>query len=83
MIDKQKIKTCSENIAKSINIKEEGEYVLIKGGFYTHELLEEIGLSILRKGGIPHITSTSDYFDESIFTDDLIKVNIIEKTPLG
>jgi len=82
MIDKQKIKTCAENIAKSINIKEEGEYVLIKGGFYTHELLEEIGLSILRKGGIPHITSTSDYFDESIFTDDLIKANIIEKTPL-
>ena len=82
MIDKQKIKTCAENIARSINIKEEGEYVLIKGGFYTHELLEEIGLSILRKGGIPHITSTSDYFDESIFTDDLIKANIIEKTPL-
>ena len=82
MIDKQKIKTCADNIAKSINIKEEGEYVLIKGGFYTHELLEEIGLSILRKGGIPHITSTSDYFDESIFTDDLIKANIIEKTPL-
>jgi len=82
MIDKQKIKTCAENIARSINIKEEGECVLIKGGFYTHELLEEIGLSILRKGGIPHITSTSDYFDESIFTDDLIKANIIEKTPL-
>ena len=82
MIDKQKIKTCADNIAKSINIKEDGEYVLIKGGFYTHELLEEIGLSVLRKGGIPHITSTSDYFDESIFTDDLIKANIIEKTPL-
>jgi len=82
MIDKEKIKLCAENIANSINMKKEGEYILIKGGFYAHQLLEEIGLSILRKGGIPHITSTSDYYDESIFQDDLIKPNIIEKTPM-
>jgi aminopeptidase len=81
MIDKEKIKLCAENISKSINLKE-GEYVLIKGGFYAHELLEEIGLSVLRKGGIPHITSTSDYYDQSIFQDDLIKSNVIEKTPM-
>ena len=82
MIDKEKIKLCAENIANSINMKKEGEYILIKGGFYAHQLLEEIGLSVLRKGGIPHITSTSDYYDESIFQDDLIKPNIIEKTPM-
>ena len=45
-------------------------------------MLEEIGLSVLRKGGIPHISSTSDYYDQSIFQDDSIKANIIEKTPL-
>ena len=82
MIDKEKIKLCAENIANSINMKKEGEYILIKGGFYAHQLLEEIGLSVLRNGGIPHITSTSDYYDESIFQDDLIKPNIIEKTPM-
>ena len=82
MIEREKIRLCAENITKSINIQKEGELVLIKGGLYTHELLEEIGLSVLRKGGLPHITSTSDYFDESMFQDELIKTNIIEKTPL-
>jgi len=82
MIDKEKIRLCAENITNSINMKEEGEYILIKGGLYAHQLLEEIGLSVLRKGGIPHITSTSDYYDESIFKDDLIKPSIIEKTPM-
>jgi aminopeptidase len=82
MVDKQKMKLCAENIAKSINIKNEGEQILIKGGFYCHDLLEEIGLSVLRKGGIPHITSTSDYYDESMFQDESIKVTTIEKTPL-
>ena len=56
MIEKEKMKLCAENITKSINIQKEGELVLIKGGLYTHELLEEIGLSVLRKGGLPHIT---------------------------
>ncbi len=80
MITKEKIKFCAKNIVKSINITEEGEFILIKGGFYCHELLEEIGLSVLRKGGIPHITSISDYFDESRFTDKDIKIETIAKT---
>lgn len=82
MIDKEKTKLCAENIANSINMKKEGEYILIKGGFYAHQLLEEIALSILRKGGIPHITSTSDYYDKTIFQDDLIKPKTIGKTPM-
>ena len=63
-------------------MRKEGENILIKGGFYAHDLLEEIGLSVLRNGGIPHITSTSDYYDQSKFQDDSLKANIIEKTPL-
>jgi len=82
MITIEKIKTCAENITKSVNMQKEGELVLIKGGFYTHELLEEIGLEVLRRGGIPHITSTSDYFDESMFSDKDIKVGTLQKTPL-
>jgi len=80
MITKEKIKSCAENIAKSINIKKEGECILISGGLYCHDLLEEIGLCVYRKGGIPHITSISDYFDESRFTDENIKVETLAKT---
>jgi len=81
MISKEKTKLCAENIARSINIQKKGELVLIKGGLYTHELLEEIGLEVMRKGGIPHITSVSDYFEKSMFTDDGIEIETIQKTP--
>ncbi|MHA2430530.1 MAG: aminopeptidase [Promethearchaeota archaeon] len=81
MITKQKIKLCAENITKSVNIKKDGEFVVIRGGFHCYELLEEIALSILRKGGIPHIFSTSDYFEENIWQDDKIKAKTLEKPP--
>lgn len=82
MITKDKIKLCAENIARSISIKKEGEFVVIRGGAYSQELLEEIGLSILRKGGIPHLSYTSDYYTETIFQDNQIKVETLEKTPI-
>ncbi|MFX1524792.1 MAG: aminopeptidase [Promethearchaeota archaeon] len=82
MIDKSKIKLCADNIANYVRIKKEGEYVLIKGGLYAHELLEEIGLSVLRRGGLPHITSTSDYYDETMFKDNSITPYTLEKTPM-
>jgi aminopeptidase len=81
MIPKEKLKLCADNITKSVSIKKEGEFILIKGGLYCHELLEEIGLSVLRKGGIPHIFSTSDYFDKVKFHDSQITVEIIEQPP--
>ncbi|MFX0043416.1 MAG: aminopeptidase [Candidatus Hodarchaeota archaeon] len=82
MITKDKVQLCAENIARSINIKKEGEFILIRGGAYSQELLEEIGLSILRKGGIPHLSYTSDYYQETIFKDEQIKIKTLEKTPL-
>ncbi len=82
MITKEKIKLCAENITKSVNIKKEGEFILIKGAIYCQDLLEEIGLSVLRKGGIPHITSVSDYFEESMWQDNQIKVKTLQKPPL-
>ncbi len=82
MITKEKIKLCAENITKSVNIKKEGEFILIKGAIYCQNLLEEIGLSVLRKGGIPHITSVSDYFEESMWQDDQIKVKTLQNPPL-
>jgi len=82
MITKEKIRLCAENITKSINIKKEGEYILIKGAIYCQELLEEIGLRVFRKGGIPHITSTSDYFEESIWQDDQITPKTLERPPI-
>ena len=66
MIDKEKIEKCAENIVKCVNIKE-GECIYIKGGVYCQELLEEIALTILRKGGLPHISSSSDNYAETIY----------------
>ncbi|MFX0104835.1 MAG: aminopeptidase [Candidatus Hodarchaeota archaeon] len=82
MITKEKIKLCAENIARSINIKKEGELILIEGGQYCFELLDEIGLSVLRKGAIPHFTTISDYFDESRFTDEKISLETLAKIPI-
>ncbi|MFX1392376.1 MAG: aminopeptidase [Promethearchaeota archaeon] len=80
MIDKEKIKICAENIVKCVSIKE-GECIYIRGGIYCQELLEEIALNVLRRGGLPHISSTSDYFSEMIYKDDQIKIETLEKTP--
>ncbi|MFX1389018.1 MAG: aminopeptidase [Promethearchaeota archaeon] len=82
MIAKEKIKSCAENITKSVNLKKEGEFVIIRGGYYCHDLLEEIALNVLRRGGIPHIISTSDYYEETIWQDDKIKPKTIEKPPI-
>jgi aminopeptidase len=82
MITKEKIKLCSENITKSVNIKKESEFILIRGATYCQELLEEIGLCVLRKGGIPHISATSDYYEENIWQDDRIKPDTLKKPPL-
>ena len=46
MIQKEKIRKCSENIVKCVNVKE-FEYIYIKGGIYCQELLEEIALNVL------------------------------------
>ena len=66
MIDKKKIKSCADNIVKCVSVRE-GECIYIRGGIYCQELLEEIALNVLRRGGLPHISSTTDYFSEMIF----------------
>ncbi len=80
-IDKKKINLCSENIVKCVNVKE-GDNVYIKGGIYCQDLLEEVALNVLRKGALPHISSTTDYFSEMIYKDKQIKIKTLEKTPL-
>ncbi|HEY0089540.1 MAG TPA: aminopeptidase [Candidatus Lokiarchaeia archaeon] len=81
MIEKSKINLCAENIVKCVNVKE-GECVYIKGGIYCQELLEEIALNVLRKGGLPHLTSSSDNYAKTIYQDDKIKIKTLEKTPM-
>ncbi|MFW9951471.1 MAG: aminopeptidase [Candidatus Thorarchaeota archaeon] len=81
MVSKEKIKSCAENIVNFINIQKEGEKVLVKGGLYSHELLEEIALNVFRKGGIPEIVCYSDYFYETLYQDATIKTSTLEITP--
>ena len=82
MVDKDKVKLCAKNIVNAINIQKKGENVLVRGGVYSQDLLEEIGLEVYRKNGIPVITSNSDYYDETIFQDSSISSEILEITPL-
>jgi aminopeptidase len=81
MVDKDKVKLCAENIAKSIHMKKKGENVFIRGGLYSKDLLEEIGLTIYRNGGIPFLSYTSDYYTNSVFQDNSIDVSTVEMTP--
>jgi aminopeptidase len=80
MISKNKIKLCAKNIVNAINIKKEGECIYITGGTYAHELLEEIGLEVYRKGGLPQISYTTDYYQQSIYQDPNITIKTL-KTP--
>jgi aminopeptidase len=82
MVDKEKIKLCAKNIVNAINIQNIGENVLVKGGIYCQDLLEEIALEVYRHEGLPVITSNSDYFDETMFQDSRISSDILELTPL-
>jgi len=82
MVDKEKIKLCAKNIVSAINIQKKGENVLVKGGFYSQELLEEIALNVYRNKGIPIIVSNSDYYTETIYQDSSITSEILEITPL-
>jgi aminopeptidase len=81
MVNKDKIKQCASNIVRFINIQNEGECILVKGGLYCQELLEEVALELFRKGAIPHITSTSDYYTDSIYQDNEIRSKIFEIEP--
>ena len=82
MVDKDKIKLCAKNIVNAINIQKKGENVLVRGGVYSQDLLEEIALEVYRNNGIPVITSNSDYYNETIFQDSSISSEILEITPL-
>jgi len=80
MIEREKIKSCAENIVKCVKVSED-DCVYIRGGIYCQELLEEIALNVLRKGGLPHLTSSSDNYAVTIYQDEEIKIKTLEKTP--
>lgn len=82
MVEKEKIKLCAKNIVNAINIQNKGENVLIRGGVYSQDLLEEIALEIYRNDGIPIITSVSDDYTEAVFQDSSISSEILGVTPL-
>ena len=80
MIDKKEINSCAENIVKCVNVGED-DCVYIRGGIYCQELLEEVALNVLRKGGLPHISSSSDNYTETMYQDEKIKIQTLETTP--
>jgi aminopeptidase len=82
MVDKEKIKLCAKNIVNAINIQKKGENILVRGGIYSQDLLEEIALEVYRQKALPVITSTSDYFNETMFQDSNISSDILEIAPV-
>ncbi|MHA1233922.1 MAG: aminopeptidase [Promethearchaeota archaeon] len=81
MVDIKKIKLCAETIVNAINIQRKGENILVKGGTYSQDLLEEIALEVYRNNGIPVILSSSDNYTNTIYQDDSIKSDILEIFP--
>jgi aminopeptidase len=82
MVELEKIKLCAKNIVNAINIQRKGENILVKGGTYSQDLLEEIALNIYRNNGIPVVISNSDNYINTIYQDASISSEIIEITPL-
>lgn len=80
VITKEKIKSCAENIVKSVKV-EKGQCIYIRGGIYCQELIEEVALNVLRRGAHPHITSTSDNYSAMLYTDKEITIDTLEITP--
>ncbi|GAG95220.1 unnamed protein product [marine sediment metagenome] len=69
MVELEKIKLCAKNIVNAINIQRKGENILVKGGTYSQDLLEEIALNIYRNNGIPVIISSSDNYTNTIYQE--------------
>ena len=82
MVELEKIKLCAKNIVNAINIQRKGENILVKGGTYSQDLLEEIALEVYRNKGIPVIMSNSDNYINTIYQDESISSEILEITPL-
>jgi aminopeptidase len=68
LISKEKIKKCAEAIVYGMNLKE-GEAIIIRGGAYARELLEEIGITSYRKGAQPLIIAASDNYTAKIYEE--------------
>ncbi|MFX0073962.1 MAG: aminopeptidase [Candidatus Hermodarchaeota archaeon] len=82
MVEKEKIKLCAKNIVNAINIQKKGENILVRGGIYSQDLLEEIALEVYRQNGLPVITSNSDHFSETMFQDSSISSEILGIAPI-
>ncbi len=80
MISKEDLKLCAMNIVRCANISP-GENIIVRGGLYAHDLLEEIGLQVYKVGGIPEILSLSDEYKDRLYNSGEFDPEKIEQTP--
>ncbi len=66
LITKEKIRKCAKAIVDGMNLKA-GEAVIIRGGVYSQELLEEIGIFCYKKGAQPLIMSSTDEYSARVY----------------
>jgi aminopeptidase len=78
MITREKIAKCAAAVVDGMNLKR-GEAVLILGGVYAQDFLEEIGLLCFKRGATPLISATSDSYKARTFEE--IPRDILSITP--
>lgn len=78
IILKEEMEKCAINIVEGMNLKA-NESVLIRGGIYSQELLEEIAINCYKKNAHPLIVSATDKYLERVFAE--IPVETLKVTP--
>ena len=76
--NRRQIRDCAKNMVDTCNVKR-GDSVVVKGGAYAQELLEEISLECFRKGAVPLIMSTSDRYSKAVY--DEIPASVLSTVP--
>ncbi len=76
--NRRKTRDCARNMVDACNVKR-GDSIVIRGGAYAQELLEEISLQCLRKGAVPLILFTSDRYSKAVY--DEIPASVLSTVP--
>jgi aminopeptidase len=78
MIDRSLYPTLAKNVLNSINVTD-GESVYIMGGEHLKELLEEIGVQVIRRGGESYIQYLTDDYSRAYYEEST--VGQLKRTP--
>ncbi len=76
--NRRQVRDCAKNMVDTCNVKR-GDSVVVRGGAYAQELLEEISLQCLREGAVPLMMFTSDRYSKAVY--DEIPASVLSTVP--